>query len=248
MKKIVMLFIISVLVLSLTSCSLVFTSKPNEPVTDKQGESTDNSATSQKNDEYVSVPPSNQAEAVLTEQGFEKVERKKTEERTIDELLQALRDGETMTDSSGAEYSKMPQTFSTDLTEAAQFQGTTVEYSEEPWETEKTVEEFNMDDLVAQMPPEERAEFEEMMSMTEEEWEAMISEMEAEIEEMANSFGDDGSSNYEGDYTYPDTDGIEMPDMADIQKQIQDAMNNLPEGYEELIPDGINIASILGGY
>ncbi len=241
MKKIVMLFIISVLVLSLTSCSLVFTSKPNEPVTDKQAESTGNVTDTQKNDDYAVVAPANAAEAALVEQGFEKVEKKKSGERTIDELLQALKNGEPMTDSSGAEYSTMPQTFSTDLTEVAQLQGTTVEYSEEPWETEKTVEEFNMEDLTSQMTPEERAEFEELMSMTEEDWEAMISEMEAEIEEMVNSMNEDSGG-------YSDMSDIEMPDMEDIQKQIEDAMQNLPEEYEGLFSEDFDISSILGGY
>ncbi len=43
-------------------------------------------------------------------------------------------------------------------------------------------------------------------------------------------------------------DGEPMTDMADIQKQIDDAMQNLPEGYENLFPEGFDISSIFGGY
>ncbi len=254
MKKIITLFIlISALIFYLSSCSLVTTVKnkinnekeQQEEIVKETPENSENT-----DDGYLAVPPENEEEKALVEQGFEKVE-KRSAERTIEELLQALRDGEPMTDSSGAEYSVMPQTYSVDLTEMAALQGSTVEYSEESWETEKTVEEFDMELLTAEMTPEEKAEWDEIMSMTEEDWERMISEMEAEIEEMRKSFsedslGDDTSFEYPAYSDLEDLENIELPDMEDIQKQIDDAMQNLPEGFESLFPEGFDISSILG--
>ena len=259
-KTILILFVISLLVLSLTSCSLFGTEKPNEGITDNKEGVTQTDDTKKSNDGddvHNTVPVDNAAEAALVEQGFEKVEKTETKERTVEELLQALKDGEPMKDSSGADYSAMPQTFSTDLTEAAQLQGTTIQFSEEPWETDKTVEEFDMEAFTAEMTPEEKAEWDEMMSKTEEDWAAEIAAMEAEMEEMTNSMNSSG-----GDDTYDtgdlgDIDDVEMPDMDEIQKQIDEALKQaqeqlgdieFPEGYDVQIPGNIDIGSILGGY
>ncbi len=240
-KTILTILAILALALSLTSCSLFGTKKPNETDGVSSGEITEDTADMQKNDDYKVVAPANASEATLVEEGFEKVEKKETKERTIEELLQALKDGEPMQDSSGADYFTIPQSFSEDPAEAELLNGTTVQFSEEPWETEKTVEELDMEALTAEMTPEEKAEWDEMTSMTEEDWKAMLSETEAGIEEMINSMNED-SGTYEDGYTgdYPDMEEAEMPDMSDIQKQIDDAMQNLPEGFD--------ISSILGGY
>ena len=174
----------------------------------------------------------------LMAQGFEKVPEEESDaepERTVDELLQALRDGAPMTDSSGADYGTIPQTFSVDLTEMAALKGTTVQFSEEPWETDKTVEGFDMEAFTAEMTPEEKAEWDEMMSKTEEDWAAEIAEMEAEMEEMVNSMNDSGGD--DDDYDTGDIGDIEIPDMDDIQKQIEDAMKDIPDEYKDLFGD-----------
>lgn len=146
-----------------------------------------------------------------------------------------LKDGVPMTDSSGADYGTIPQTFSVDLTEMAALQGTTVQFSEEPWETDKTVEGFDMEAFTAEMTPEEKAEWDEMMSKTEEDWAAEIAEMEAEMEEMVNSMNDSGGD--DDDYDTGDIGDIEIPDMDDIQKQIEDAMKDIPDEYKDLFGD-----------
>ena len=176
-------------------------------------------------------------EALLA-QGFERVsdgEEAAETERTVEELLQMLSDGVPMTDSSGADYGTIPQTFSVDLTEMAALQGTTVQFSEEPWETDKTVEGFDMEAFTAEMTPEEKAEWDEMMSKTEEDWAAEIAEMEAEMEEMVNSMNDSGGD--DDDYDTGDIGDIEIPDMDDIQKQIEDAMKDIPDEYKDLFGD-----------
>ena len=176
-------------------------------------------------------------EALLA-QGFERVseeEEAAETERTVEELLQMLKDGVPMTDSSGADYGTIPQTFSVDLTEMAALQGTTVQFSEEPWETDKTVEGFDMEAFTAEMTPEEKAEWDEMMSKTEEDWAAEIAEMEAEMEEMVNSMNDSGGD--DDDYDTGDTGDMEIPDMDDIQKQIEDAMKDIPDEYKDLFGD-----------
>ena len=178
-------------------------------------------------------------EALLA-QGFERVSDGEEEEaaeteRTIEELLQMLKDGVPMTDSSGADYGTIPQTFSVDLTEMAALQGTTVQFSEEPWETDKMVEGFDMEAFTAEMTPEEKAEWDEMMSKTEEDWAAEIAEMEAEMEEMVNSMNDSGGD--DDDYDTGDIGDIEIPDMDDIQKQIEDAMKDIPDEYKDLFGD-----------
>ena len=176
-------------------------------------------------------------EALLA-QGFERVsdgEEAAETERTVEELLQMLSDGVPMTDSSGADYGTIPQTFSVDLTEMAALKGTTVQFSEEPWETDKTVEGFDMEAFTAEMTPEEKAEWDEMMSKTEEDWAAEIAEMEAEMEEMVNSMNDSGGD--DDDYDTGDIGDIEIPDMDDIQKQIEDAMKDIPDEYKDLFGD-----------
>lgn len=176
-------------------------------------------------------------EALLA-QGFEQVsdgEEAAETERTVEELLQMLSDGVPMTDSSGADYGTIPQTFSVDLTEMAALKGTTVQFSEEPWETDKTVEGFDMEAFTAEMTPEEKAEWDEMMSKTEEDWAAEIAEMEAEMEEMVNSMNDSGGD--DDDYDTGDIGDIEIPDMDDIQKQIEDAMKDIPDEYKDLFGD-----------
>ena len=153
-----------------------------------------------------------------------------------------------MTDSSGADYGTIPQTFSVDLTEMAALQGTTVQFSEEPWETDKTVEGFDMEAFTAEMTPEEKAEWDEMMSKTEEDWAAEIAEMEAEMEEMVNSMNDSGGD--DDDYDTGDIGDIEIPDMDDIQKQIEDAMKDIPDEYKDIF-DGLgdlgDLEGLLGG-
>ena len=215
-----------VLTLTLTSCTLIdnilgiFMKEP-----------------SVEDDRAVTKMTDAALEALLA-QGFERVsdgEEAAETERTVEELLQMLKDGVPMTDSSGADYGTIPQTFSVDLTEMAALQGTTVQFSEEPWETDKTVEGFDMEAFTAEMTPEEKAEWDEMMSKTEEDWAAEIAEMEAEMEEMVNSMNDSGGD--DDDYDTGDTGDMEIPDMDDIQKQIEDAMKDIPDEYKDLFGD-----------
>ena len=215
-----------VLTLTLTSCTLIdnilgiFMKEP-----------------SVEDDRAVTKMTDAALEALLA-QGFERVsdgEEAAETERTVEELLQMLKDGVPMTDSSGADYGTIPQTFSVDLTEMAALQGTTVQFSAEPWETDKTVEGFDMEAFTAEMTPEEKAEWDEMMSKTEEDWAAEIAEMEAEMEEMVNSMNDSGGD--DDDYDTGDIGDIEIPDMDDIQKQIEDAMKDIPDEYKDLFGD-----------
>ena len=215
-----------VLTLTLTSCTLIdnilgiFMKEP-----------------SVEDDRAVTKMTDAALEALLA-QGFERVsdgEEAAETERTVEELLQMLKDGVPMTDSSGADYGTIPQTFSVDLTEMAALQGTTVQFSEEPWETDKTVEGFDMEAFTSEMTPEEKAEWDEMMSKTEEDWAAEIAEMEAEMEEMVNSMNDSGGD--DDDYDTGDIGDIEIPDMDDIQKQIEDAMKDIPDEYKDLFGD-----------
>ena len=228
MKRIfTILALMLVLTLTLTSCTLIdnilgiFMKEP-----------------SVEDDRAVTKMTDAALEALLA-QGFEKVSEEEEEaaetERTIEELLQMLKDGVPMTDSSGADYGTIPQTFSVDLTEMAALKGTTVQISEEPWETDKTVEGFDMEAFTAEMTPEEKAEWDEMMSKTEEDWAAEIAEMEAEMEEMVNSMNDSGGD--DDDYDTGDIGDIEIPDMDDIQKQIEDAMKDIPDEYKDLFGD-----------
>lgn len=194
--------------------------------------------TASSEDSRAVIKMTDTALEALLSQGFEKVSEEEAAadtERTVEELLQALRDGEPMTDSSGAEYAAKAQTFSVDLTEMAALQGTTVQFSEEEWVTDKTVETFDMEDFTAEMTPEEKAEWDEMMSKTEEDWAAEIAEMEAEMEEMVNSMNDSGGD--DDDYDTGDIGDIEIPDMDDIQKQIEDAMKDIPDEYKDLFGD-----------
>ena len=221
------LALVLVLTLTLTSCTLIdnilgiFMKEP-----------------SVEDDRAVTKMTDAALEALLA-QGFERVSGEEEEaaetERTIEELLQMLKDGVPMTDSSGADYGTIPQTFSVDLTEMAALQGTTVQFSEEPWETDKTVEGFDMEAFTAEMTPEEKAEWDEMMSKTEEDWAAEIAEMEAEMEEMVNSMNDSGGD--DDDFDTGDIGDIEIPDMDDIQKQIEDAMKDIPDEYKDLFGD-----------
>lgn len=227
MKRIfTILALMLVLTLTLTSCTLIdnilgiFMKEP-----------------SVEDDRAVTKMTDAALEALLA-QGFERVsdgEEAAETERTVEELLQMLKDGVPMTDSSGADYGTIPQTFSVDLTEMAALQGTTVQFSEEPWETDKTVEGFDMEAFTAEMTPEEKAEWDEMMSKTEEDWAAEIAEMEAEMEEMVNSMNDSGGD--DDDYDTGDIGDIEIPDMDDIQKQIEDAMKDIPDEYKDLFGD-----------
>ena len=227
MKRIfTILALMLVLTLTLTSCTLIdnilgiFMKEP-----------------SVEDDRAVTKMTDAALEALLA-QGFERVsdgEEAAETERTVEELLQMLKDGVPMTDSSGADYGTIPQTFSVDLTEMAALQGTTVQFSEEPWETDKTVESFDMEAFTAEMTPEEKAEWDEMMSKTEEDWAAEIAEMEAEMEEMVNSMNDSGGD--DDDYDTGDIGDIEIPDMDDIQKQIEDAMKDIPDEYKDLFGD-----------
>ena len=229
MKRIfTILALMLVLTLTLTSCTLIdnilgiFMKEP-----------------SVEDDRAVTKMTDAALEALLA-QGFERVSDGEEEEaaeteRTIEELLQMLSDGVPMTDSSGADYGTIPQTFSVDLTEMAALQGTTVQFSEEPWETDKTVEGFDMEAFTAEMTPEEKAEWDEMISKTEEDWAAEIAEMEAEMEEMVNSMNDSGGD--DDDYDTGDIGDIEIPDMDDIQKQIEDAMKDIPDEYKDLFGD-----------
>ena len=232
MKRIfTILALMLVLTLTLTSCGMLENllgggDTPSDP----DPSATDNRAVTKMTDAAL--------EALLA-QGFEKVSEEEEEaaetERTIEELLQMLKDGVPMTDSSGADYGTIPQTFSVDLTEMAALKGTTVQFSEEPWETDKTVEGFDMEAFTAEMTPEEKAEWDEMMSKTEEDWAAEIAEMEAEMEEMVNSMNDSGGD--DDDYDTGDIGDIEIPDMDDIQKQIEDAMKDIPDEYKDLFGD-----------
>ena len=227
MKRIfTILALMLVLTLTLTSCTLIdnilgiFMKEP-----------------SVEDDRAVTKMTDAALEALLA-QGFERVsdgEEAAETERTVEELLQMLSDGVPMTDSSGADYGTIPQTFSVDLTEMAVLQGTTVQFSEEPWETDKTVEGFDMEAFTSEMTPEEKAEWDEMMSKTEEDWAAEIAEMEAEMEEMVNSMNDSGGD--DDDYDTGDIGDIEIPDMDDIQKQIEDAMKDIPDEYKDLFGD-----------
>ena len=228
MKRIfTILALMLVLTLTLTSCTLIdnilgiFMKEP-----------------SVEDDRAVTKMTDAALEALLA-QGFEKVSGEEEEaaetECTIEELLQMLKDCVPMTDSSGADYGTIPQTFSVDLTEMAALQGTTVQFSAEPWETDKTVEGFDMEAFTAEMTPEEKAEWDEMMSKTEEDWAAEIAEMEAEMEEMVNSMNDSGGD--DDDYDTGDIGDIEIPDMDDIQKQIEDAMKDIPDEYKDLFGD-----------
>ncbi len=236
MKKITIFVLALALTLTLTSCSLVDSILG---IFNKESSSSeDNRAVTKMTDAAL--------EALLA-QGFEKPseEEADSDERTVEELLQALRDGEPMTDASGAEYGALPQTFSVDLTEMAALQGTTVQFSEEPWETDKTVEEFDMEDFTAEMTPEEKAEWDEMMSMTEEDWAAQIAEMEAEMEEMVNSFDDMDTGEYSENPD--DLEDLEIPSAEDIQKQIEDALNELPDEYKDLFGGLGDLGGLLGG-
>ena len=227
MKRIfTILALMLVLTFTLTSCTLIdnilgiFMKEP-----------------SVEDDRAVTKMTDTALEALLA-QGFERVsdgEEAAETERTVEELLQMLSDGVPMTDSSGADYGTIPQTFSVDLTEMAALQGTTVQFSEEPWETDKTVEGFDMEAFTAEMTPEEKAEWNEIMSKTEEDWAAEIAEMEAEMEEMVNSMNDSGGD--DDDYDTGDIGDIEIPDMDDIQKQIEDAMKDIPDEYKDLFGD-----------
>ena len=217
-----------VLTLTLTSCTLIdnilgiFMKEP-----------------SVEDDRAVTKMTDAALEALLA-QGFERVsdgEEAAETERTVEELLQMLKDGVPMTDSSGADYGTIPQTFSVDLTEMAALQGTTVQFSEEPWETDKTVEGFDMEAFTSEMTPEEKAEWDEMMSKTEEDWAAEIAEMEAEMEEMVNSMNEGSGDTDSGDDYTGDIGDIEIPDMDDIQKQIEDAMKDIPDEYKDLFGD-----------
>jgi len=235
MKRIfTILALMLVLTFTLTSCGMLENllggnlgggDTPSDP----DPSATDNRAVTKMTDAAL--------EALLA-QGFEKVSEEEEEaaetERTVEELLQMLKDGVPMTDSSGADYGTIPQTFSVDLTEMAALKGTTVQFSEEPWETDKTVEGFDMEAFTAEMTPEEKAEWDEMMSKTEEDWAAEIAEMEAEMEEMVNSMNDSGGDD---DYDTGDIGDIEIPDMDDIQKQIEDAMKDIPDEYKDLFGD-----------
>ncbi len=249
MKRIfTILALMLVLTLTLTSCGMLENllggilgggDTPSDP----DSSATDNRAVTKMTDAAL--------EALLA-QGFEKVSGEEEEaaetERTIEELLQMLKNGVPMTDSSGADYGTIPQTFSVDLTEMAALQGTTVQFSEEPWETDKTVEGFDMEAFTAEMTPEEKAEWNEMMSKTEEDWAAEIAEMEAEMEEMVNSMNDSGGD--DDDYDTGDIGDIEIPDMDDIQKQIEDAMKDIPDEYKDIF-DGLgdlgDLEGLLGG-
>ena len=235
MKRIfTILALMLVLTLTLTSCGMLKNliagilgggDTPSDP----DPSATDNRAVTKMTDAAL--------EALLA-QGFERVsdgEEAAETERTVEELLQMLSDGVPMTDSSGADYGTIPQTFSVDLTEMAALQGTTVQFSEEPWETDKTVEGFDMEAFTSEMTPEEKAEWDEMMSKTEEDWAAEIAEMEAEMEEMVNSMNDSGGD--DDDYDTGDIGDIEIPDMDDIQKQIEDAMKDIPDEYKDLFGD-----------
>ena len=229
MKRIfTILALMLVLTLTLTSCTLIdnilgiFMKKP-----------------SVEDDRAVTKMTDAALEALLA-QGFERVsdgEEAAETERTVEELLQMLSDGVPMTDSSGADYGTIPQTFSVDLTEMAALKGTTVQFSEEPWETDKTVEGFDMEAFTAEMTPEEKAEWDEMMSKTEEDWAAEIAEMEAEMEEMVNSMNEGSGDTDSGDDYTGDIGDIEIPDMDDIQKQIEDAMKDIPDEYKDLLGD-----------
>ena len=230
MKRIfTILALMLVLTLTLTSCGML------ENLLGGGDTPSDPSAT----DNRVVTKMTDAALEALLAQGFEKVSEEEEEaaetERTVEELLQMLSDGVPMTDSSGADYGTIPQTFSVDLTEMAALQGTTVQFSEEPWETDKTVEGFDMEAFTAEMTPEEKAEWDEMMSKTEEDWAAEIAEMEAEMEEMVNSMNDSGGD--DDDYDTGDIGDIEIPDMDDIQKQIEDAMKDIPDEYKDLFGD-----------
>ena len=232
MKRIsTILALMLVLTLTLTSCGMLENLLGGgDTPSDLDPSATDNRAVTKMTDAAL--------EALLA-QGFEKVSGEEEEaaetERTVEELLQMLSDGVPMTDSSGAEYGTIPQTFSVDLTEMAALQGTTVQFSEEPWETDKTVEGFDMEAFTAEMTPEEKAEWDEMMSKTEEDWAAEIAEMEAEMEEVVNSMNDSGGD--DDDYDTGDIGDIEIPDMDDIQKQIEDAMKDIPDEYKDLFGD-----------
>ena len=241
MKRILTILALSlVLTLTLTSCGMLedfiggLLGGEDTPADTDMSSGEDNRAVTKMTDAAL--------EALLA-QGFEKVsdeEEAAETERTVEELLQMLADGTPMQDSSGADYGTLPQTFSVDLTEMAQLQGTTVQFSEEEWVTDKTVEEFDMEDFTAEMTPEEKAEWDEMMSKTEEDWAAEIAAMEAEMEELTNSLngsGGDDTTDTGDTGDLGDLGDVEIPDMDDIQKQIEDAMKDLPDEYKDIFGD-----------
>ncbi len=85
-------------------------------------------------------------------------------------------------------------------------------------------------DWKAEMTPEELAEYEEFENT---DWEAMIAEMEAEANRSSDEI---------------DTQPGEMPDMEDIQQQIDEALEGveLPEGFEQYLPGDFDLGSLLG--
>lgn len=244
MKKIQILVLALSLTLTLTSCGIL-----DSLLNGLQDGKKHPADTGAADDRAVTKMTDAALEALLS-QGFEKVSAKEEEaaeaERTVEELLQALRDGEPMTDSSGADYGTVPQTFSVDLTEMAALKGETVQFSEEEWVTDKTVEPFDEEAFTAEMTPEERAEWDEMLSKTEEEWAAEMTEMEAEIKQMVNSMN---SSDGDASIDTGDIGDLEIPDMGDIQQQIEDALGALPDEYKDLFGDlgSLGDLSDLGG-
>jgi len=276
-RKLLIFTVVLSFLLTLTSCSLIYslipvgdgekqlsdisnkennsdisddTQNPDSPDnTQDQDISNDTQGANAPNDEQS---PDTQTEDSITdtllEQGFEKVsDTYANTERSVEELLQALRDGEPMTDSSGADYASLPQTFSEDPTETELLKGTTVQFSDEPWEENKTVESFNIDDFTAEMTPEEKAEWNEMMSKTEEDWAAEIAEMEAAMKELVNSMNEEPEDvNGEDDYT-SDLSNIDIPDMDEIRQQIEDALEELPDEYKDMFGDLGELGDIFGG-
>lgn len=177
----------------------------------------------------------------LQEQGFEVVEQESEPAPVdVDALCAALFDVSAMTDSSGAPVSTLPESegIPVNLGDAAKSKGETVPFSDEPWE-EKGVEVV---DFTAMMTPEERAEYEAM------DWEAMTAEMESMVDGFAD-MGEGDFENYGGD-----TGGTEGMNDADIQQQLDDAMEQarqeleefeIPEGYEEYFPDDFDPNDLL---
>ena len=177
----------------------------------------------------VPALPDKAAEA-LTDQGFEAVEPAEPPQRTIEELIQAVKDGEPMTDGTGAPYASMvtPEDgILPSLGGAALAGGETVAFSDEPWEDKTVVAE----DWKAQLSEEERAGFEEMEAMTEEDWQAMIAETEAMVEEFESMDDLEGMEDgWEGDYEdFPGPEGFEMPDMDEL---------DIPDEYRQYLLEG----------
>ena len=172
----------------------------------------------------------------LTEQGFQAAEPAQSPQRTIEELIQAVKDGEPMTDPTGAPYASMAAEAPAlpSMGEGAAPRGETVIVPDEPWETEKTVE---VTDWKAQMTPEARAEFEEMENMTEEDWNAMIAETEAMMEEFETmDMGDvEGDGDLE-DFEAPGLEDFEMPDPDGV---------DIPDEYRQYLPEGFDMGSYL---